>query len=296
MEDIKSKQAFTLLGVKQSYIDSCEILISYLLKYTTADIIFYYGDGVSTLPPSPRFKKINLETLNLEFDISFFPNPLNPFIIKETLKSYDEVVYLDSDIQITPNIKDIFKESFRIDTYPLACRYPWYYTLVNGKPWVGDKVKEFIPYKHQHTPTLGVSCTISNKNCITFLNRWIELFLQIYTPDKAKTFIEEGIHEESIFNALVWQEGGNKFIPTKLAWVPQPEAILEAIDIYNSPEGNPLHPDGTNPSYILTKNTWGGGMSCIPLNKNEFWGLHAFKEINKTKQAYLYIEKYFNKL
>jgi len=293
MEVTKSNRAFVTFGIGQSFIDNCEILANYLLKYTTADVLIYYGKGTPSPSASPRLHKINLEELDLNFDIKKFPNPLNPFIIKETLSLYDEVAYLDSDIQVTPNVKDIFQEVFKITTYPLACRYPWYYTMVNGNNWVGDKIIQSIPYENQTTPTLGVSCTVSNKSCIPFLSKWIDLSLELCEPDRAEASEKEGIHEEAIFNALVWQTNGNNFITTKLAWAPTPEAILEALEIYASPEEKPYHPDATNPSFILEKNTWGGGMSCIPLNKNELWGLHTIKTPHLVKEAYLYIEKHF---
>jgi len=293
MEDIKSKQAFILWGVGQSFIDTCELSAEYLLKYTSYDVVIYYGNGKTSSLTSPRLQKIDLSTFDFYKENFIDGKPkfaFTPYITKLALELYDEVAYIDSDIQVTPNIKDIFNEHSKITIYPLACRYPWYYTLDRGRDWIGDKVKQNIPYERQLTPTLGISCHIANKNCLSFIDEWVTLTKKLVTDNT------QGVHEEAIFNALVWQKGGNKFISTKLAWVPQPEAILEVIDIYNSPEGKPLHPDGTNPSYILTKNTWGGGMSCFPLDKNEFWGLHTIKEINKAKQAYLYIEEYFNKL
>ena len=212
---------------------------------------------------------------------------ITPIITQLALDSYDEVAYLDSDIQVTPYIKNIFKEFDNISDYPLACRYPWFYTQVNGKDWIGDKIKQNILYR-QLTPTLGISCHIANKKCLPFINEWVEL-----TKKLTKNSSEQGVHEEAVFNALVWSKGGNKWIPSKFAWVPNPEAILEAEEIYSSPKGKPHHPDKSNPAFLLEKNSWGGGLSCIPLNKNEFWGLHTIKNIDKVKKAYLYIEKHF---
>ena len=46
MGDTKSnKKVIITYGIGQSYIDNCEILASYLLKYTPYDIIIYYGNG-----------------------------------------------------------------------------------------------------------------------------------------------------------------------------------------------------------------------------------------------------------
>jgi hypothetical protein len=208
-----------------------------------------------------------------------------PYVTKYALESYNEVAYIDSDIQVTPNIKDIFNEHAQITDYPLACRYPWYFTLDRGRNWVGDKIKQNIIYERQLTPTLGVSCHIANKNCISFINEWAELTMQL-----VKENTPQGVHEEAIFNALTWSKEGTKFIPTKFAWTPNPEAILEAEEIYLSPKGKPHHPDGSNPTFLLEKNSWGGGMSCIPLNKNEFWGLHTIKDPDKVKKAYQYIK------
>jgi len=122
----KSKRAFTIFGVGYQYGESARILANYLLKYTPYDVVLYYGDCY--LPPtaSPRLKMVNLEDLNLDFDIKKFPNPLNPLIIKFTLKDYDEVVYLDSDIQVTPHIQDIFNETDKISECPLFNRYPYW--------------------------------------------------------------------------------------------------------------------------------------------------------------------------
>ena len=289
-------KAFITLGIGQSYIDSCELLADHLLKYTTADVLIYYGNGKPAYFASPRLHKINLEGLTPGFDIKKFPNPLNPFIIKETLKTYDEVVYLDCDIQVTPNINQAFKEVKNITTYPLACRYAWYYSQVNGNPWVGEKITNNIPYEKQSTPTLGVCCTVSNKQCLPFLTQWIDNTLNLIPQDIEDTSARaEGIHEEAIFNAMVWQVKGEQFIPTKLAWSPNPEVILVAEEIYASPKDRPHHPDWTNPTFLLEKNTWDWnfGFSCLPLNKTDFWGVHTIKTPSLEKETYLYIEKFF---
>ena len=290
MEDTKFNKAFVTWGVGQSFIDNCEILAEYLLRYTPYDVVIYYGNGNSPSLTSSRLQKVDLSTF--DFYKSGFINgklqfALTPYITKYALKLYDEVAYLDSDIQVTPNIKDIFNEHAQITDYPLACRYPWYFTLDKGKDWVGDIVKQNVIYERQLTP-LGVSCHIANKNCTSFINEWAELTIQLVEKNAI-----QGVHEEAIFNALTWSKGGTKFIPTKFAWVPNPEAILEAEEIYLSPEGKPRHPDGTNPTFLLEKNSWGGGMSCIPLNKNEFWGLHTIKDLDKVKKAYQYIKENF---
>lgn len=294
MEDIKFNKAFVTWGVGQSYIDNCEILAEYLLEYTPYDVVIYYGNGNSPTLTSPRLQKIDLSNLDF-YKKGVINNKLQfvitPCITQHSLELYDEIVYLDSDIQVTPNIKDVFNEHTQITDYPLACRYPWYYMTADGKSWIADKIKQNIPYNRQLTPTLGVSCHIANKNCIPFINEWVELTIKLTSK---VPFHTPGIHEEAVFNALTWSKGGTKFIPTKFAWSPNPEAILEAEEIYLSPEGKPYHPDGSNPTFLLEKNCWKGmGVSCIPLNKNEFWGLHTIKDPDKVKKAYQYIKENF---
>lgn len=293
MEDTKSKKAFVTWGMGQPFIDNCEVLAQYLLKYTSHDVVIYYGNGNSPSLTSSRLQKINLSVLD-SYEKGFIDGELQfvftPHVTRHALESYDEVAYLDSDIQVTPNIKDIFNEHSSITNLPLACRYPWYHTLVGGKSWIGEEVKQNIPYERQLTPTLGVCCHIANKKCIPFVDEWVHLTNQLMKKGSSL----KQIHEEAIFNALTWNKGGDKFIPTKFAWVPNPEAILEAEEIYTSPENKPHHPDKSNPTFLLEKNSWGGGMSCFPLNKNEFWGLHTIKNADKVKKAYLYIEKHYS--
>ena len=54
-------RAFITFGIGQSFIDNCELLADHLLRYTTADVLIYYGGGTPSPSASPRLHKINLE-------------------------------------------------------------------------------------------------------------------------------------------------------------------------------------------------------------------------------------------
>ncbi len=295
MKDIIPKRAFTLFGIGSPYKESARILADYLLKYTIYDVIFYYN-GLATFKSSasPRLKIINIENLNLDFDITKFPNSLNPNIIKSTLENYDEVVYLDSDIQITPYINNIFKEANKITNYPLACRYPYWYMFYmhNGKEhgWIGDNIKQTILYDSQSTPNLQVCCTISNKNCIPFIQEWID-FTNLITSKNSNSGLE---HEEGIFNALMWNKKNTTYLPHRFSWVSHPEFISHATEIWNTPENYIRNTEGDNDmnSFFIPQK-YSHSLTFLPPKKEELWGIHCIKSPYLIDQAFNLIEEHF---
>lgn len=89
MKDNIPKRAFALFGVGSPYKESARILADYLLKYTIYDVVLYYN-GLPTFKPSasPRLKTINIKDLNLNFDITKFPNSLNQTLMPRFLNQH----------------------------------------------------------------------------------------------------------------------------------------------------------------------------------------------------------------
>jgi hypothetical protein len=296
MKDNVPKRAFALFGVGSPYKESARILADYLLKYTIYDVVLYYND-LPTFKPSasPRLKTINIKDLNLNFDITKFPNSLNPNIIKSTLENYDEVVYLDSDIQITPYINDIFKETDKITNYPLTCRYPFWYMHYdyNGKSynWVGDDIKQTIPYDYQFTPVLQVCCSLSNKKCIPFIQEWID-FTDLITHRNLYSGLN---HEEGIFNALMWNKKNTHYLPHRISWSYHPGFISHAVDIWTTPENYLRNINGNdeNMNSFFIPQKYSHSLTFLPPKKEEFWGVHCIKSLHSINQTFDLIEEYF---
>jgi len=289
MEGTKSNRAFVIVGVGNLSGEGARILADYLLRYTVYDVVLYYGDCSLKPSASPRLKMIDLKTLNLDFDFTKFPNPLNPLAIKLSLETYDEVVYLDSDIQVTPHIQDVFKEADKITDYPLFNVYPQKYMFCHIDKirhwWVSETIRSYLPYEDQTTNTISVCLSLSNKQCLPFLSEWIEL--------TKKEFFDAINHEEALACALMWNKRNTNHLPQRIVWSFDPEVILEAVSIWNDSSNQKVHPQNPN-HFLIQKHFWGKDMSMIPFNKKDLWGVHYIKPIYKIKQIFKFIDKHYS--
>lgn len=299
MGDIKSNRAFVLYGIGQSYIDQCILLAEYLIKYTPYDVIIYYGHGDNPSYLGPRVKLIKLEdTLfdtkdDLILQKTIFQS-IKPYILKDSLQYYDELTYLDSDIQVTPNINKIFKYHSDIVNYPLSNRYQWEFLLYNGSSWVAEYIRNYLGNPEQCLPTLCSCLIIFNRNCESFLEEWSQVTQDLLNEYMNNPEWKNRGHDEGTLNCLMWKYGYKKYLPSNLAWVKDEIGVLETFTCLNNPTTQKPHPG--DPSHILLETSWGGGMGNSPNKKENLYGFHTVKELDIAKIIYYIIERNFKKL
>lgn len=296
MVGIKSDKAFVLYGIGQSYIDQCSLLAQYLIKYTSYDVLIYYSQGEPTSYLGPRVYLIDLKDKFIEFkddkihQRTIFQS-IKPYILKDSLSHYGELVYLDSDIQVTPNIGKLFNHHKDIVNYPLTNRYQWEYLLFNGKPWVSEYILDYLDNPEQCLPTLCSCLMVFGKNCEEFLSEWLTLtqgLLDIYLGDSK--WKNRG-HDEGTLNGLMWKYKYTKYLPSNLAWIKDERGATEAFSLLNNPENQETHPGDS--SHFLLKTSWGGGMGNSPNKKENLYGFHTVKKLDEAKIIYYIIEKNF---
>lgn len=298
MEVSKSKQAFLLYGVGQSYINNCAKLADYLVKYTTHDVVIYYGEGEVSTNINPRIKYVALPpyrfifSKEIEGDKGKLIQSIKPYLFRDILHTYEEVTYIDSDIQVTPNISYINYLYPRVKDYPLANRYAWHFMLYQGKSWVCEYVSEYLGNPPQLTPTLCANFIIFNRNCIEFINEWHTL---------TDTLLEESItnpewknrgHEESTFNALLWKKGYSDHLESYFSWISHPNGVAESYHLIQHPDKGDRHPSyGSH--FILKENGWVGLMGVTPDTHDRLWGFHCIKDPEQVEQVYEQIKQNF---
>jgi hypothetical protein len=117
----------------------------------------------------------------------------------ESLKKYDEVVWLDTDIIATNYIDKIWFESFRIESYPLLPRQR--FNNIEGKN-LGGEVWKLNPLLKVGTTRQFYSqacCMLFNQNCVDFFNEALTYFDEF---DSHKY----PFGDESIINYLLWDK------------------------------------------------------------------------------------------
>lgn len=297
MEDIKSKQAFVLYGIGQSYIDQCIFLSKYLLKYTPYDVILYYSQGNISTYLGPRVKLVNLKNDLLKFEkdkihqTQLFQS-IKPYILKNSLNYYGELVYLDSDIQVTPNINKLFTHHKNISNYPLVNRYQWEFMIYNNQPWVSEYILNHLNNPQQCLPTLCSCLMVFNKECKEFLTKWFNL-----TQELLKEYINNPkwkniSHDEGTLNGLFWKNKYTQYLPSNLAWVKDSSGVIETFNLLKNNDKQKPHPGDS--SHMLLETSWGGGMGNAPNKIENLYGFHCIKNLNEIKIVYPIIEKYFN--
>lgn len=296
MEGTKFNRAFVVYGIGQSYIDQCSLLSKYLLKYTPYDVLFYYSQGVPSDYLGPRVKFVNIkeDLYNLNSDEIYQRTSIQsikPYILQNSLDYYSELVYLDSDIQVTPNIVKVFNYQSNIKDYPLVNRYQWPFMLYNNKPWVSQYILDYLNNPEQCLPTLCSCLMVFNKDCKEFLDKWFQLtqeLLDTYMSDPKWKNIG---HDEGTLNGLFWKNKHTQYLPSNLAWIKNENGALETFSLLNFPNQQKQHPG--DPSHILLETSWGGGMGNSPNKIENLYGFHTVKKLDEAKIIYYIIEKNF---
>lgn len=304
-----NKVAYIILAINQKYIEIAEITCKKLLEYTNHDVILYYANGSVESYCSPRLKKINLCNFYFEFDCIKFWTPLKPFIIIEALKSYDTVISLDADIQITPNINEIEKyHNHENPIFTSYCGGPifliWY--PPNGDQicidWVPDAVKNHIPFENKNTPVLFTGFCIINKKHELIIDEWYFNCKKILNLTDLNEFNAQSkacIHEESILNAIIRKYDIKTNLNPRFITACTIEGVYEAFDMLNKKipwNSSDLIEGYGSIKFLYSKEPMNNNFSIVPSDPKHFWGFHTIKDKIDVIETYKIIEDFFNKI
>lgn len=188
-----------------------EQLLIGLTRYIESDIIYYTIDFETDL--DKKFPNLICSKINYEMDSELiadgqFMQMLKPQVFLKALEDgYEEIVFLDTDIQVTPNIKNIFSyfNTANVDT-PILQRQFWHYVFANGSYVPGPLLMEELGYQDEKQ-FQGHGITnifLFRKELKPLLEKW-KYWCQ--TPNIVhKIRKEEFLHDELIFNLLTWKE------------------------------------------------------------------------------------------
>lgn len=309
------KRAYVLFAVGQNYIDKIKILVDYLLKHSTYNIVLCYSEG------SVDFSYDRLTSIYMsipyviDFDVpphkpssvrnvylmSFKPNACQ-LAIQET--NCDEFVYLDSDVLPTPNIDQMFDIwSKRCTVFPLLSKYPPNYYFIEGRPLVLDKVLNIlgISRNKESVYSLCAGMFFFNRQCLSFIKTWTSLiqskqYIDAFTKKDDMGNVEMcQYNDESAANALMWLYGYNRYIGP-MVWTSLSKCVEYVLNAYRTPVSVYLHPDypgthGWTPdeySYPYV-----GNASVFPLKKEDMFAFHAIKDTNEFVSGIRYIDELY---
>lgn len=308
-------RAYLLFAIGQSYIDKIQLLVDYLLKYSTYKIILCYSEG-SVNFTNDRLTSIYMDIpYVIDFNVGnhkpssvrnlylmcFKPNACQ-LAIQNT--NCEEFIYLDSDVLPTPNIDSMFDIwSKQCTNYPLLSKYPPNNYFVEGRPLVTDKVLNVLGISRhmQSVHSLCAGFFFFNRNCLPFIITWTSLIQgQKYTdaftkPDGTGNLDMCQYADESAYNALMWVYGYDKYIGP-MVWTSMSKCVKYVLDSYTTPIEMRLHPDYPN-TYAWTPDEYSspyvGDSSVFPVNKNDLFAFHAIKDYKEFELGIKYVDELY---
>jgi hypothetical protein len=308
-------RAYVLFAVGQNYIDKIQILVDYLLRYSTYKIVLCYSEGSVTFT-NERLISIYMD---IPYVIDFNVGKHKPSSVRNVyLMSFkqnacqlaiqntkcDEFVYLDSDVLPTPNIDSMFDVwSEQCTNYPLLSKYPPNYYFIEGRPLVLDKVLNIlgISRNKQSVYSLCAGFFFFNRNCLPFIKTWssfiqskeyIDAFVK---PDEFGNIEICQYTDEGAGNALMWLYDHSKYI-APMVWTSQSNCVKYVLTSYKQPTVITFHPDYPQ-TYAWTPDEYSypyvGNASVFPINKNDLFAFHAIKDYKEFELGIKYVDELY---
>jgi len=309
------KRAYLLFAVGQSYIDKVQILVDYLLRYSTYDIVLCYSEGTVKFTN----KRLVSIPMSIDYVIDFNVPPHKPTSVRYMYlmsfkpiacqlaiqkTDFDEFVYLDSDVLPTPNIDSMFDIwSRECTSYPLLSKYPPNHYFIEGRPLVLDKVLNILGISRnlQSVPSLNAGFFFFNRNCLSFIKTWTA-FLQ--SKEYIDAFVKRDefgnlemcqYGDEGAANALMWLYGYDKYIGP-MVWTSLGECVKYVLDSYRNPISITLHPDYPDTHGWTPDNyayPYVGNASVFPVHKKDLFAFHAIKDTNEFLLGIRYVDELY---
>jgi autotransporter strand-loop-strand O-heptosyltransferase len=260
-----------------------EQLIIGLTRYSNVDIYHYTIGYKSTL----EYDYLTNIEFDLEGDINDpqymqFAKP--PIFLDIINRGFENAVFIDSDIQVKSNIDDIFSYIPEIEDGPLLHASPWDFVVAHGNyipgPLLSEAVKLDTHGKGQRAPHGITNIVLFNKKHKSLFKKW----KQICFSDKINEIRkEEFMHDELIFNSLLWKE--------EVA----PKLFFLALNVLGEDDVQFFY-EHTNNDYNdhVNMNDFGKGhfaQSFIPYNRHTVLCFHCVKDVDEAKKINDYIYK-----
>ena len=195
-----------------------EQLIIGLSRWTRTPIL-HYTIGYESQLDYPELINIPYEVQGDLTDGQFM-QMVKPYIFLDALdRGYKNIVFIDGDIQVRPNIGTLLDMTSEIIDGPIFQRTIWDYTGVDGKYIPGPLLTEALSLPLnpkgeviQPAPHGITNLVIFNTTHRDLITTWKET---CHSPLIQKIRTEEFMHDELILNCLMWRLG----IHPQLRWM-----------------------------------------------------------------------------
>lgn len=193
-------KCFVLLSNK-NFEKLTEQIIVGLSRYSNVDILHYTINYKSDL----EYDYLTNIEFTLEGDTQDpqymqFAKP--PVFIDVIERGYKYAAFLDADMQVRPNINDVFSYIPEIEDGPILHKAVWDYTLAMGEYIPGPLLRDFMQLPPQKAPQ-GVT------NVVIFSDKHYELFKEwkqiCFSEEINSIRKKEFLHDELILNCLMWK-------------------------------------------------------------------------------------------
>jgi hypothetical protein len=271
-----NQRCFLLLSDK-NYEALTEQLIIGLTRYTNEDIYYYTIDFNSELEYKNLYKiRYDLNLSDSLFNRAQYIQFIKSKVFLDILnRGFNHVVFLDSDIQVVPNIKNIF--NYYPNKGPILQKHIWEYTLVHGEYIPGPLVRKYlyIPENNQKYPQGITNVVIFNQTHKSLFERWEKI---CFSTEIGEALKYEFLHDELLLNCLMWKNDA------------VPQLVNFTVNILNSNEANFILNfkfDGYKQEINLNELNMGHNqMSYFYYNfEEELMGFHAIKDELEAHQV-----------
>jgi hypothetical protein len=185
-----------VINDNKQYIDLLNIAVDSILFFSNKNIEIF-SVNFNYVAKGERIKVIRIDSAD-DFESMCF---LKFKILMES--SFENAIYLDSDIIATSKIDDLFLFEDKITHYPLL-------PLHCGEP--GTDMQGFLNYmncKNRTQHYVHADIYVSNKKCYDFLKECYDMSIKI-KKDNILCFAGD----EGLINAVLWKHGvTNEFLP-----------------------------------------------------------------------------------
>jgi hypothetical protein len=280
-KNVNEKTKCYVLYSNEKFEYLVEQLVIGLNNYSTADILHYTINYESNLD-YPNLKNVRYDVSGDTKDGQYMQF-IKPKVFLDVINlGYESAVFLDADIQVRPNIDDLFDYIKEIDDAPIFQKAAWDYTIVHGNYVPGPLLSDFMQLPKQKFPQGVTNILIFNKKHKSLFEEWETICFSDEIDEIRKT---EFLHDELLLNCLLWKKNMK---PKQFNFFLNVLSVEDVDFFYNH-----------NVDYIDTidMNEHGFGhlyQSFIPYDVQKIKGFHCVKDIGIASRINEYVFKHDN--
>lgn len=275
-KNINDKSKCYVIYSNENFEALTEQLIIGLDTYSTSDVV-HYSINYECKLNYPNLKNISYY-VDGDIKDGQYMQFMKPKLFLDLLnRGYKNAVFLDADIQVRPNIDDMFKFLPELDAGPLLQKNSWDYTLVEGQYIPGPLLQEYMKLPLQKFPQGVTNVMAFNTNHKSLFEEWESICFSSGIDEIRK---KEFLHDELILNCLLWKLG----IPPKEHNLFVNTVNLNCVHFFYT------HYVGNTESVNMNDYGYGWGhQSFIPYDKNIIKGFHSIKDSNVASSVNEYV-------